>query len=479
MSYNATENSASRRIATLLDEGSFVEIGGAVTARSTTFNLQEKAAPSDGVITGYGVIDGNLVYVYSQDADVLGGALGEMHAKKIANVYDMAMKMGAPVIGLVDCAGLRLQEATDALEAFGSLYHKQALASGVIPQVTAIFGMCGGGLAVVPGLTDFTFMEAKDGKLFVNSPNALEGNEISKCNTASAEYQSKTAGLVDGIGAEAEILGQIRDLVCMLPANNEDDMSYEECTDDLNRICADIANASEDTAIALAQIADNQILVETKKDYAKEMVTGFIRLNGMTVGVVANRSKVYNAEAEVEAEFDSVLTVDGCKKATDFVNFCDAFSIPVLTLTNVTGFAATVESEKNMASAVAKLTYAFANATVPKVNVIVGKAFGSAYVSMNSKSIGADLVYAWPTAEIGMMDAKLAAQIMYADADAETLNEKAAEYKELQSSPNSAAARGYVDAIIEPADTRKYVIGAFEMLFTKREDRPAKKHGTV
>lgn len=479
MSYNATENSSSRRIATLLDEGSFVEIGGAVTARSTTFNLQEKAAPSDGVITGYGVIDGNLVYVYSQDADVLGGALGEMHAKKIARIYDMAMKMGAPVIGLIDCAGLRLQEATDALEAFGSLYHKQALASGVIPQVTAIFGMCGGGLAVVPGLTDFTFMEAKDGKLFVNSPNALEGNEISKCNTASAEYQSKTAGLVDGIGAEAEILGQIRDLVCMLPANNEDDMSYEECTDDLNRICADIANASEDTAIALAQIADNQILVETKKDYAKEMVTGFIRLNGMTVGVVANRSKVYNAEAEVEAEFDSVLTVDGCKKATDFVNFCDAFSIPVLTLTNVTGFAATVESEKNMASAVAKLTYAFANATVPKVNVIVGKAFGSAYVSMNSKSIGADLVYAWPTAEIGMMDAKLAAQIMYADADAETLNEKATEYKELQSSPNSAAARGYVDAIIEPADTRKYVIGAFEMLFTKREDRPAKKHGTV
>lgn len=479
MSYNATENSASRRIATLLDEGSFVEIGGAVTARSTDFNLQEKAAPSDGVITGYGVIDGNLVYVYSQDADVLGGALGEMHAKKIARIYDMAMKMGAPVIGLIDCAGLRLQEATDALEAFGSLYHKQALASGVIPQVTAIFGMCGGGLAVVPGLTDFTFMEAKDGKLFVNSPNALEGNEISKCNTASAEYQSKTAGLVDGIGAEAEILGQIRDLVCMLPANNEDDMSYEECTDDLNRICADIANASEDTAIALAQIADNQILVETKKDYAKEMVTGFIRLNGMTVGVVANRSKVYNAEAEIEAEFDSVLTVDGCKKATDFVNFCDAFSIPVLTLTNVTGFAATVESEKNMASAVAKLTYAFANATVPKVNVIVGKAFGSAYVSMNSKSVGADLVYAWPTAEIGMMDAKLAAQIMYADADAETLNEKAAEYKELQSSPNSAAARGYVDAIIEPADTRKYVIGAFEMLFTKREDRPAKKHGTV
>ena len=401
-----------------------------------------------------------------------------MHAKKIANIYDMAMKMGAPVIGLVDCAGLRLQEATDALEAFGSLYHKQAMASGVVPQITAIFGMCGGGLAVVPGLTDFTFMESKEGKLFVNSPNALEGNEVSKCDTASAEYQSKTAGLVDGIGTEAEVLRQIRALISMIPANNEDDLSYEECTDDLNRVCADLANAAEDTGIALATIADNNVFFETKKEYAKEMVTGFIRLNGMTVGAVANRAKIYDADGDAES-FDSVLTVDGCKKAADFINFCDAFSIPVLTLTNVTGFAATKESEKDMARCVAKLTYAFADATVPKVNVIVGKAYGSAYVAMNSKSIGADMVYAWPAAEVGMMDSTLAAKIMYADADADTLKEKAAEYKELQSSPMSAARRGYVDAIIEPADTRKYVIGAFEMLFTKREDRPDKKHGTV
>lgn len=479
MSYNATGNSASRRIAAMLDEGSFVEIGGAVTARSTDFNLQAKETPSDGVITGYGVIDGNLVYVYSQDATVLKGAIGEMHAKKIANIYDMAMKMGAPVIGLIDCAGLRLQEATDALEAFGSLYYKQSMASGVVPQITAIFGMCGGGLAIVPGLTDFTFMESKDGKLFVNSPNALEGNEISKCDTSSAQYQSETAGLVDGIGTEEEILGQIRSLVCMIPANYEDDLSYEECTDDLNRVCGEIANAAEDTSIALAMISDNQVFFETKKEYAKDMVTGFIRLNGMTVGAVANRSKVYDEEGNVAAEFDCALSVEGCKKAIDFVNFCDAFSIPVLTLTNVAGFAATVESEKNMARAVARMTYTFANATVPKVNVIVGKAYGSAYVAMNSKSIGADMVYAWPTAEIGMMDSALAAKIMYADADADTLKEKAAEYKELQSSPMSAARRGYVDAIIEPADTRKYVIGAFEMLFTKREDRPAKKHGTV
>ena len=478
MSYSATGNSASRRIAALLDEGSFVEIGGAITARSTDFNLQAKDTPSDGVITGYGVIDGNLVYVYSQDATVLKGAVGEMHAKKIGNIYDMAMKMGAPVIGLVDCAGLRLQEATDALEAFGGLYFKQAMASGVIPQITAVFGMCGGGLAVVPGMTDFTFMEEKSAKLFVNSPNALAGNEISRCDTSTAEYQSKTAGLVDGIGTEEEILTQIRSLICMIPANNEDDLSYEECMDDLNRVCADLENAYEDTGIALAEISDNNVFFETKKEYAKEMATGFIRLNGMTIGAVANRSKVYDAEGNAEF-FDTVLTVDGCKKATDFINFCDAFSIPVLTLTNVTGFEATKESEKDMAKSVAKLTYAFANATVPKVNVIIGQAYGSAYVTMNSKSLGADMVYAWPNAEIGMMDSALAAKIMYADADAETLKEKAAAYKELQSSPMSAARRGYVDAIIEPADTRKYLIGAFEMLFTKREDRPSKKHGTV
>ena len=479
MGNNATDNSAGKRIAELLDAGSFVEIGGAVTARNTDFNLQAKETPADGVITGYGVIDGNLVYVYSQDATVLNGSIGEMHAKKILKIYDMAMKMGAPVIGLIDCAGLRLQEATDALEAFGGLYLKQSMASGVIPQITAIFGTCGGGLAVIPGLTDFTFMESKSGKLFVNSPNALAGNEISKCDTSSADYQSEVAGLVDGVGSETEILGQIRTLVTLLPANNEDDLSYEECTDDLNRVCPDLANAAEDTAIALAQIADNQSFFEVKSAFAKEMVTGFIRLNGVTVGAVANRTKVYDAQAQVVAEFDGSLTVDGCKKAIDFVNFCDAFSIPVLTLTNVSGYCATKESEKNMARAAARLTYTFANATVPKVNVIVGKAFGSAYIAMNSKSIGADIVYAWPKSEIGMMEADLAAKIMYAGEDASVIREKAAEYKELQSSPMSAARRGYVDSIVEPADTRKYLIGAFEMLFTKREDRPDKKHGTV
>ena len=250
----ATESAASIRIATLLDAGSFVEIGGAVTARSTDFNMQEKETPADGVITGYGVIDGNLVYVYSQDASVLNGAVGEMHAKKIANIYDMAMKMGAPVIGLIDCAGIRLQEATDALNAFGNLYLKQTMASGVIPQITAIFGTCGGGLSVVPALTDFTFMEASKAKLFVNSPNALPGNNITKLDTSSAKYQSENAGLVDGIGTEDEILTDIRTLVCMLPGNNEENASYDECTDSLNRLCDGIENAAEDTAIALSHL---------------------------------------------------------------------------------------------------------------------------------------------------------------------------------------------------------------------------------
>lgn len=475
----ATENAASARIASLLDAGSFVEIGGAVTARSTDFNMQEKDTPADGVITGYGVIDGNLVYVYSQDASVLNGAIGEMHAKKIANIYDMAMKMGAPVIGLVDCAGFRLQEATDALEAFGNLYLKQSMASGVIPQITAIFGTCGGGLALVPALTDFTFMEASDAKLFMNSPNAIPGNEVSKLDTSSAEYQSEKSGLVDVVGTEEEILENIRALICMLPCNNEENVAYDECTDDLNRACEGIENAVEDTAIALASISDSNVFFETKKNFAKDMVTGFIRLNGMTVGAVANRSKVYNENAEVVAEFDGSLSAHGARKAAEFITFCDAFNIPILSLTNVSGFKAGKCEERNLAREAAKLTYAFANATVPKVNVVIGKAFGSAYVAMNSKSIGADIVYAWTTAEIGMMDANLAAKIMYANSDSATVKEKAAEYRELQSSPLSAARRGYVDTIIEPADTRKYVIGAFEMLFTKREERPMKKHGAV
>ena len=476
---NATQSLASTRITSLLDANSFVEIGKSVTARSTDFNMTEKKAPSDGVITGYGVIDGSLVYVYSQDASVLNGTVGEMHAKKISALYDLAIKTGAPVIGLVDCAGMRLQEATDALEAFGGIYFKQTMASGMIPQITAVFGTCGGGMAVVPALTDFTFIEAKKGKMFVNSPNALDGNYTEKCDTASAAFQSEETGLIDAVESEEEILAEIRQLVSFLPSNFEDNDSFAECTDDLNRACEDIAACAGDTSIALSRIADNGIFFETKRDFGKDVVTGFLRVNGMTVGAVANRTEVYDAEGEKAEEFDGTLSARAARKAAGFVKFCDAFELPVLTLTNVKGYKATKCSEANIAKAAASLTYAFANATVPKVNVVVGEAFGSAYLTMNSKSTGADMVFAWPESQIGMMDAKLAAKIMYADSDAATINEKAAEYAQLQSSALSAAKRGYVDTIIEPEDTRKYVIGAFEMLFTKRENRPSKKHGTV
>ncbi|WP_418631345.1 acyl-CoA carboxylase subunit beta [Waltera sp.] len=476
----STTSQASQRIASLLDDNSFVEIGGLVTARATDFNLKPNETPSDGCITGYGVINGNLVYVYSQDASVLNGTIGEMHAKKITNLYDLAMKTGAPVIGLIESAGLRLQEATDALAAFGEIYLKQTMASGVIPQITAVFGTCGGGLGLFPTMTDFTFMEEKNAKLFVNAPNALDGNVITKCDSSSAKFQAEESGIVDVVADEATILEKVRELVSFLPANNEDDASFlEDCTDDLNRVNPEIAGCVGDTSVALSILADDNNFFEVKAGYAKNMVTGFLRLDGVTVGAVANRSEICDEEGKVAEKLDAVLTAEGCEKAAEFVNFCDAFGIPVLTLTNVKGYEATLASEKAIAKAAAKLTYAFANATVPKVNVVIGKALGTAYVVMNSKAIGADITMAWPDAQIGAMDGKLAAKIMYDGQGADVINEKAAEYEALTLNVTSAAKRGYVDQIVNAADTRKYVIGAFEMLFTKSEDRPAKKHGTV
>lgn len=476
----STTSKASQRIAALLDDNSFVEIGGLVTARATDFNLKPNETPSDGCITGYGVINGNLVYVYSQDASVLNGTIGEMHAKKITNLYDLAMKTGAPVIGLIESAGLRLQEATDALAAFGEIYLKQTMASGVIPQITAVFGTCGGGLGLFPTMTDFTFMEEKNAKLFVNAPNALDGNVITKCDSSSAKFQAEESGIVDVVADEVTILEKVRELVSFLPANNEDDASFlEDCTDDLNRVNPEIAGCVGDTSVALSILADDNNFFEVKAGYAKNMVTGFLRLDGVTVGAVANRSEICDEEGKVAEKLDAVLTAEGCEKAAEFVNFCDAFGIPVLTLTNVKGYEATLASEKAIAKAAAKLTYAFANATVPKVNVVIGKALGTAYVVMNSKAIGADITMAWPDAQIGAMDGKLAAKIMYDGQGADVINEKAAEYEALTLNVTSAAKRGYVDQIVNAADTRKYVIGAFEMLFTKSEDRPAKKHGTV
>lgn len=469
---------AMQRITKLVDENSFMEVGSLVTARSTDFNLANTDTPSDGVITGHGLIDGNLVFVYSQDASVLNGTIGEMHAKKISSVYDMAMKMGAPVIGFIDCAGMRLQESVDALDGFGQIYAKEIAASGVIPQISAVFGSCGGGLAVVPALSDFAFIEETKGKMFINSPNAIDGNRIDKCDTSAAKFQSEENGCIDAVGSEDEIIARIRALVAMLPVNNEGDIYTSDCLDDLNRTCESMEGMKGDPRYLLGEISDDRIFFETKAGYAKNMVTGFIKLNGMTVGAVANCTQIYDEEGNKAETFDAVLSARGCNKAAEFVQFCDAFEIPILTLTNVTGYQACMCSEKGLAKALAHMTSAFASATCPKVNLIIGEAYGSAYVAMNSKSIGADLVYAWDGAKIGMMDSALAAKIMYADASADVISEKAKEYGELQSGVLTAARRGYVDLIIKPEETRKYLVAAFELLYTKCAGVPDKKHGT-
>ncbi|MBC8561799.1 acyl-CoA carboxylase subunit beta [Jutongia huaianensis] len=475
---NSNTMSAKDRIASLVDENSFVELGAGITKRSTDFNMQEKSVPADGVITGYGLIQNNPVYVYSQDASALNGTIGEMHAKKIAHIYELAMKTGVPVIGLIDCAGMRLQESTDALAGFGQIYKMKAKASGVIPQISAIFGNCGGGVAVMAAMSDFTFMEQNNGKLFVNSPNTLEGNYTDKLDTASADFQ-KTASVVDVIcDGEAEVFENVRNLVSILPENNNEIGGMEECLDDLNRLVPDFAAEVKDPAAALEDLGDNNFFLELKKDFAKEMVTGFISLDGMTVGCVANRTAVYGEDGSEQESFEARLTSDGCDKAASFIKTCDAFNIPILTLTNVEGFATTVEEEKTIASKAAALTAAFAEADVPKVNLITGNAYGSAYITMNSKHIGADMVFALPDAKIGMMDAQVAAKIMYADDKDADLAAKAAEFAS-QSGTEAAAARGYIDSIISPEAARKQLIFAFELLFTKSEYPIGKKHGTI
>ncbi len=461
--------SARERIETLLDDNSFVEIGALVTKRSTDFNLLQSEAPGDGVITGYGVIDNKPVYVYAQDASALGGSIGEMHARKITALYDRAMKVGAPVIGLIDCAGFRLQESTDALEGFGAIYTRQSLASGVIPQITAVYGNCGGGLSVLTALSDFTFI-SKEGRLYVNAPNAIDDNYVGKCDTADAAFAAK-AGIVDFVHDDEEAsLNAIRKLVSFLPLNNEDEVSTE-MNDDLNRELETFDSNLKDIKPAITDLADQDDFLEIKADYAPDMIIGLIKLNGSPVGVVANN--------------DTVLTTKGCYKAEKFVRFCDAFDIPVVTITNVTGFASSMNEAGSIGIAAAKLSYAFADATVPKINVIAGKAYGSAYITMNSKSLGADLVFALADAEVGPMDADLAAQIVYADEiesagdKAAVRKEKAAEYKKMMLASENAAKRGYVDAIIEGSEVRKQLIYALEMLYTKREDRPVRKHGSV
>lgn len=468
--------SARERIEYLLDEQSFVEIGNLVQARNTDYNLEAKKAQGDGVITGYGVLNGRMVYVFSQDASVLGGSVGEMHAKKITRIYDMAMKMGAPIVGMLDCAGLRLQEANDALQAFGEIFAKQVQASGQIPQISAVFGTCGGGSALMAALSDFTFMQKENGALFVNSPNVLEHNSGDKLDTSGWEYQAKKAGNVDFVcDTDEDLIEKVRILVDSLPSDFEAGDAYFECTDDLNRVIPELNDAVYDAKYLLTSVSDHSFFIETKAEYAQDMVTGLIRLNGETVGVVANQA----------VEGDCLLTTKGLEKATKFIKFCDAFSLPILTVTNVRGIKASQHEERKIAIALAQFTAQLTRSTVPKINLLVGEAYGTASVVMNSKALGTDFVLAWPDASVGMMDAEQAVRIMYADEIAQekdqlaVISEKTQEYQELQSSAIAAAQRGYVDDIITPDATRKRLIVAFEMLGGKKQGKADKKHMAI
>lgn len=454
------------RIASLLDESSFAEIGALVTARSTDLNTDPKALASDGCITGYGTIDGRCVYVYSQDASVLGGSIGEMHARKIVNLYDMAIRTGSPVIGIIDCAGMRLEEGSDALYAFGRIYGRMTKASGVIPQITAVVGNCGGGAGLFSGLSDFTFI-SKDGKLFVNAPDTISGNYTAKNDTAGAAFQAEKAGNADSYETEAELFAAVRQLVSVLPSNNETANDDAQCADDLNRLMA--VTSAGNAAALIENLGDAGSFVEVKSKFAPSVVTAFIKLDGVLTGVIANNAEKAGADGKA-VKIDNVLSADGCDKAADFVKFCDAFDIQILTLTNVKGFENTLENEKRIARSAASLAAGFASATVPKVNVIVGDAIGNAANIMNAKALGADMTISWDSARVGIMEGKLASQITGASAsDIDAGLAGAAD----------AARRGYVDQVIGAADTRKYVVAAFEMLYSKRGEDVYKKHTSI
>ena len=437
MSYNDT--TAHKRIASILDEGSFVEIGAYVTARDAASDPSEEAY-GDGVVTGYGTIGGCLMYVYAQNPDYAGGSLGEMHAAKIAKIYDLAMDMGAPVLALLDCAGVRLSEGIDSLQSFGTLFSNQSRACGAVPQITVVYGNCGGGLAVSAAMSDFVFM-AEGAKLFLTSPNAVKGNYEGKCDTAAAKFQSEKVGVCDAVGSEAEIAKEVKELVAMLPENYLDDFSATENADSLNRSVAGIDKA--DKAEMIRMIADDGKFFEVKKDYGKEVVAGLIRIGGNTVGVVANA--------------DGKLGYLGARKAEKLISFCDSFGIPVLTLADVDGFWTCEENERNLSVRLAELIDAYSAASVPMVTVVTGHAYGTAGIAMGSKSLGADVVYAWKSAKVGLMDESLLKDID----------------ESFDKSKNTAlysAKRGYVDDIIDPAETRQRVAAALEMLYTKAFD---------
>ena len=481
---------ARERINILLDEGSFEEFDMFVTHRCTNFGMEKQKFAGDGVVTGHGTIDGRVVYVYAQDFTVFGGSLSETMSNKICKVMDMAMKVGAPVIGINDSGGARIQEGVCALAGFANIFQRNVLASGVIPQISAIFGPCAGGAVYSPALTDFVFMSKESSYMFLTGPKVVKtvtGEIVDEAQLGGAQVHSSKSGVAHFVAEdEEEGLLKIRRLLSFLPQNNLEEAPQFECNDPINRledslneIIPDNPNTPYDMKEVILSIVDNSDFLEVHEDFAKNIIVGFARFNGSSVGIVANQP----------AFMAGVLDSNAARKAARFIRFCDAFNIPIVTLEDVPGFLPGTGQEYNgIISHGAKLLYAYAEATVPKVTVILRKAYGGAYCVMSPKNLRGDINYAWPSAEIAVMGAKGAVEILEGKniskienetEKAEFIKKAEDEYTEKFSNPYVAAQMGYLDDVIEPRNTRFRVIRALQLLATKKDSVPAKKHSNI
>ena len=478
---------ARERILKLLDQGSFVEMDAYVEHRCTNFGMEKKRMPGDGVVSGYGTIDGRLVYIFAQDFTVIGGSLGEMHAAKIVKTQQMALRTGAPLIGINDSGGARIQEGVDALSGYGKIFYNNTIASGVIPQISVILGPCAGGAVYSPAITDFVFMVKNTSKMFITGPNVIEtvtGEKVSAEDLGGAMTHNTISGVAHFVDeTEEECLEHIRRLLSFLPQNNLETTPVQNVMDNINRtdeslneIIPENPNKAYDMKSIIFTLADNGEFLEYQPYYAQNIITGFMRLNGRSIGVVASQPKV----------LAGCLDINASDKAARFIRTCDAFNIPLLSLMDVPGFLPGTNQEYGgIIRHGAKMLYSFSEATVPKVTVITRKAYGGSYIAMCNKELGADMVLAWPTAEIAVMGPDGAANIIFKKEidEAEDKNakrkEKIEEYRDTVANPYTAAARGYVDAVIEPSETRKRIISSFDMLTGKRELRPEKKHGNI
>jgi len=478
---------ARERINMLMDEGSFVEIDAFVKHRCTEFGMEKEETPAEGVVTGYGTVDGRLVYVYAQDFTVSGGSLGEMHAKKICKVLDLALKMGAPVVGINDSGGARIQEGVDALSGYGQIFYRNTMASGVVPQISVIMGPCAGGAVYSPALTDFIFMVDKTSQMFITGPQvikAVTGEEVSAEALGGGMTHNSTSGVAHFLSQNEEAcIADIKRLLSFLPSNNMETAPIFDSQDDANRleenlntIIPESSNKAYDMKDIIRTVVDNGDFFEVQPYYAQNIITGFARLNGASIGIIANQPKV----------LAGCLDINASDKAGRFIRTCDAFNVPILNLIDVPGFLpGTTQEYGGIIRHGAKMLYAYSEATVPIVNVITRKAYGGAYLAMCSKDLGADMVFAWPQAEIAVMGPEGAANIIFkrdienAENPAAARAEKIQDYKDRFATPYIAASRGYVDDVIEPSTTRQRLISAFDMLASKRETRPSKKHGNL